>query len=200
MALYQYPLLTPLQTIKDGLYKAMTTAVVGQTYTIVCPRCGQENNFTAEKEGAAVVRCSKCKAAFGYNAGEKKTETVPSQTKVIHLGRTQNSVGKLEWRRLMMTRSASLHIGTNIIGRKDDEYPSEISFDDAYMSRQSIAIDVQPNIKGVGYTFKLTVQKAANPILVGGSQLMVGNSIYLNYGDTIKLGNTTLTFKENTKS
>ena len=61
------------------------------------------------------------------------------------------------------------------------------------MSRRSILIEVAQAPKG--FTYKLTVKKCTNPVLINGKEQEVGNSIYLNYGDTILVGNTTLTFK-----
>jgi FHA domain. len=104
--------------------------------------------------------------------------------------------GKLEWGRIFYKKSACLKVGSNIIGRKDYDMPSDISFDDDYMSRRSVSIDVEKDTNRAGYKFKLTVINAANPVFVGSTQLYVGNSIYLNYGDTIKMGNTVMTFKE----
>ena len=47
--------------------------------------------------------------------------------------------------------------------------------------------------------FEITVKNASNPVLVNGQEITIGSSTYLNYGDTILVGNTTLTFKRNDK-
>lgn len=83
------------------------------------------------------------------------------------------------------------------IGRKDDEMPSNISVNDPYMSRQSAKLETIR--KDNGYTFKFTVVNASNPVFVNDTHLKPGNSIYLNYGDTIKLGKTRFTFRKSKK-
>ena len=87
-------------------------------------------------------------------------------------------------------------IGEHYLGRDDDEIRSDISIHDEYVSRRSVVINVIPK-GGIACGYKLTVKKASNPVLVNGQTIEEGESIYLNYGDTILVGNTTLTFKQN---
>ena len=89
-------------------------------------------------------------------------------------------------------------IGEHYIGRNDDEIKSDISIDDEYVSRRSVLIEAIPK-GGNDFMYKLTVKSATNPVLVNGQAKEVGESIYLNYGDTILVGNTTLTFKQGKK-
>lgn len=62
------------------------------------------------------------------------------------------------------------------------------------MSRRSIEILVQQSDKG--YTFKLTVLNATNPVLHNNKPLMKGESVSLNFGDTILLGKTKFRFEK----
>ena len=47
-----------------------------------------------------------------------------------------------------------------------------------------------------GYSFKLTVVRATNPVYVNGTQYAVGESVYLNFGDKLKMGSTKLEFTQ----
>ena len=188
--------------VKGKTYMIKEKALVGKTYAIKCPVCGMQIETTPDKAGSVILHCPNKDSVVGFNAkvGKEQTQTdEPIPTKpAIKRGLLKN-IGKLEWGGFFSKKSALLHVGTNTIGRADVDEPSEISFHDDYMSRRSITIDVEKDPNRVGYTFKLTVLRASNPVFVGSSSLLVGNSIYLNFGDVIKLGNTVLTFKENTK-
>lgn len=194
------------------VYRIMDKAVMGKTYTIVCEKCGKSFTTTPKQLKGNIEKCPYCKAVYGYNAKKGVVkQTVKTQTEEAKSDESAPDTGKiklrnvlkypgiLEWGGLFFKKKALLHIGKNTIGRKDDREPSEISFSDEYMSRKSVEIDVEKDNNTGGYRFKLTVLRASNPVIVGSNQLMVGNSIYLNYGDTIKLGNTVITFKEGKK-
>lgn len=60
------------------------------------------------------------------------------------------------------------------------------------MSRQSVEIDVDHHDKG--YSFKLTVKNSTNPVLHNNKPLATGDSISLNFGDSIILGKTKFRF------
>lgn len=87
------------------------------------------------------------------------------------------------------SRVYPLHPGPNVIGRHDKACPSDIEIgNDKFVSRRSVNIDVSE--KEQGFLFKMTVLKAANPVLLNGKRLHEGEVIYLNYGDTLQLGST----------
>lgn len=199
-----------ISLVGGKVYRIFDKAVIGESYSILCEKCGESFITTPKQLKANIEKCPNCKAIYGYNAkkavvksenegkSEKDNENV-QETGKIKLRNVFKYPGMLEWGNFLFKRKAVLHVGKNTIGRKDDSEPSEISFSDEYMSRRSIEIDVEKDKNLSGYRFRLTVLRASNPIIVGSSQLMVGNSIYLNYGDTIKLGNTVITFKEGKK-
>lgn len=86
--------------------------------------------------------------------------------------------------------------GKNTVGRADASYPSTISIEgDKYMSRRSIEIEVTLQ-ESKGYLYKMTILNAANPVLHNNQPLMVGETVYLNYGDRIRLGRTTFNFEK----
>ena len=83
--------------------------------------------------------------------------------------------------------------GKTIIGRDDDDEPSDISLKgDDTISRRSISIDIVPDDYGFDYILK--VLNAANPVRVNGKQIRVGEKKYLDLGDVITLGHTNLKF------
>ncbi len=102
--------------------------------------------------------------------------------------------GEIVWGGVLSPKHHTIGTMPVTIGRKDRNEPSEISLNDDYVSRQSAVIE--PIRNESGFLYKFTVLRASNPVFVNGRELLVGNSIYLNYGDTIKLGKTTLTFKK----
>ena len=86
-----------------------------------------------------------------------------------------------------------LREGTTIIGRYDEDYPSDISLKgDNMISRQSIAIIIEAD--EYGFDFKLRVQNATNPVKVNGKRIKVGEELLLEFGDAIQLGNSKLIF------
>lgn len=83
--------------------------------------------------------------------------------------------------------------GKTIIGRDDDDEPSDISLTgDDTISRRSISIDIVPDDYGFDYILK--VLNASNPVRVNGKQIRVGEKTYLDLGDVITIGHTNLKF------
>ena len=85
--------------------------------------------------------------------------------------------------------------GRNTIGRYDEDVNSDIAIkNDPSMSRRSVEIYVLHSMKG--YEFKLTVLKATNPVLHNGHPIADGESVSLNFGDSIVMGKTKFRFDE----
>lgn len=123
-----------------------------------------------------------------------KEETTKTPTQKLHLQKGLEGNAKLVWGGFFSRKKYVLRAGETIIGRRDDELPSDLMLDDEYVSRQSIKIEKRKVAKG--YFYKLTVLRVANPVLVNGQELQPGDNVYLNFGDTIVMGyNTVLTFK-----
>ncbi len=124
---------------------------------------------------------------------KKGTKVLPTyamtSTGVIEIVRFGGLLGK------MGNTSFPLHEGQNTIGRADVDLPSDIEIkNDTTVSRRSVAIEVT-NKEGKGYQFKLKVLRALNPVMHNDKPLIEGEIVYLNYGDSIRLGKTTLRFK-----
>ncbi|MCD8297633.1 MAG: FHA domain-containing protein [Prevotella sp.] len=191
---------------KEKLYIIKEKVCVGNIYKVHCPDCGFEMAKKIQNTGIHKHICPKCKTIIGFNAVEKtamvksetKKEEQPQQEqerKVTQSFKTDTtSLGEIVWGGMFSQKHHRIGKETVTIGRKDIDEPSTISLDDDFVSRRSAIIE--PILADKGTIFKFTVLKASNPVFVNGHEMMIGNSIYLNYGDTIKLGKTTLTFKK----
>lgn len=126
---------------------------------------------------------------------EKETSFGDSPKKTVNykLNNGKVSNAKLVWWSITGRKKYILRVGKNYVGRKDKDKPSDLSLNDEYASAQSICIEVKRVFRG--YVFQLTVERATNPVLIAGKDCPIGKAIELNYGDTIVLGNTTLTLK-----
>ncbi len=93
----------------------------------------------------------------------------------------------------LVAKRYKLSEGQTIIGRDDDEDPSDISiYGDDTISRWSISINIVPDEYGFDYILK--VLNASNPVRVNGKQIRVGEKVYLDLGDVITIGHTNLKF------
>lgn len=200
-----------------GVYIMQDKAEVGRIYQMICPRCKKTLIVKAKEPKTFIETCCYCNTKTAVVGTVKKAEAEESEslkqadqtnadngnedepqrlkTEKVKMApsKSSQSLAKLVWGGFLRRKSYLLHEGVNYIGRNDSEIPSDVNIDDGYVSRRSILIEVERGPKGFNY--KLTVKKCTNPVLVNGKEQEVGNSIYLNYGDTILVGNTTLTFK-----
>lgn len=193
-----------------GAYIMQDKAVVGRIYQMECPKCHKVLTIKAKEAKPFVETCSFCntKTVITGCIAPKQEQPQPSpsqsasiETDSVHVptekvkmhGGKVQTTGKLVWGGFLRRKSYILREGSNYIGRHDNEIPSDVNIDDNYVSRRSILIEVAQAPKG--FTYKLTVKKCTNPVLINGKEQAVGNSIYLNYGDTILVGNTTITFE-----
>lgn len=204
----QFPLLGKPRELRQGVYGIKDIAIVGKIYGIPCPKCDHQMVVKAKSPGVLRSICPVCKTPVIYKASDKEvlkkeetkdskvrlSEKSPVVTERVRVRKVNLLNGKLVWGGLFSRKTYILHEGVNYVGREDKDLPSDVSLKDEYASRRSIKIEVLPGVKG--NSFKLTVENATNPILVNGQSQITGNSVFLNFGDTIVLGNTTLTFKE----
>ena len=197
-----------VKTSKEGIYAVKEQAVVGRQYMVICPACGKPVLVNASEPKVVRAMHKTCNAPIvikavaltnhGTNAKENNDakEFSDEDVKVnltgkeVLLGSKTNA--KLTWWSLMRRKQYVLRIGKNYVGRRDNDNPSNLSLKDEYASAKSICIEVSKSARG--YSFHLTVEHATNPVLINGKEQPEGSSFDLNYGDIIKLGNTTLTF------
>lgn len=162
---------------------------VGEKYEEKCPHCKDHILvFQSSKPGHKEFACPRCKGRITAEV-RQPTKTVHADSDVLQLIRGKLVLLRKNW----FNKDYPLREGRNIVGREDASAPSDISIKgDNTMSRRSVQIDM--NHTGHGYSFKLTVIKAANPVIHNGSVLMNGESVSLNFGDTIVMGSTKFRF------
>lgn len=187
----------------------LVKAVSATRYKKTCKKCGTSVSFMGKeavkqempKENPEQTASKTQKYNHHQNDNSSKGSTKnfsdhqeSSDKNTIKTGKPN---AKLTWGGLFNKNTYVFNrIGEHYLGRDDDEIRSDISIHDEYVSRRSVLINVVPK-GGQDCGYKMTVKNATNPVTVNGQALDVDESIYLNYGDTILVGNTTLTFKKN---
>ena len=176
-------------------------------YKVTCKECSTQIYYIGKDGGSAAPTVKNPGRTSEARQQQEKTQSTNSVTqKYPHNGAIRNDHvytefygtpnACLTWGGWLNKKSYDFNrLGEHYIGRNDDEVKSDISIDDEYVSRRSVLIEAIPK-GGRDFMYKLTVKRAANPVLVNGQAKEVNESVYLNYGDTIMVGNTTLTFKK----
>lgn len=209
---------------KEHFYAFAQHVPIGALCKIVCPECSFSLVEKTSKIGNYKWVCPHCNTIVGFvvvnpepveeqkeqpnqdasieepvgskeekKEKEEKEESPKPLTKKIDNENLCN-LGELAWGGFFSRKHYPLRVGTIYIGRKDDGEPSDLQLEDSYVSRRSALLEVLSSDKG--FLFKLTVKHASNPVYVNSSEISVGNSIYLNYGDVLIFGKTKMTFKK----
>lgn len=208
-------MLTDIKPWKNGTFAVRPAIPIQTPHAFHCPTCGKTVLFSLPKTGVLGVKCKICSTltfAKGVDKDARQATNKPdsasmntnntdteqeSESRQPTVRSHQKKVGRgeLSWGNIFRRKHYPLSEGVITIGRKDDKRPSDIEFKDAEMSRQSVELEVL-NHEEKGNLFKLTVKNALNPVLLNNRPLGVGESIYLNFDDTIQLGNTVINFNE----
>ena len=180
-----------------------------QGFALKCPYCGKEHRVrlrgveikaggNAAQTAAAEAACGNASAPAGGSADAG--EVAPPPTKPLGKRGATGGGQITVIRRFGLSRKVyPLSLGRNTIGRYDEELHSDIEVKgDTFMSRRSVCIDVTE--QDGACLFKLSVLNATNPVLHNERPLIAGESLYLNYGDCIRLGSTLLKFDKQKKS
>jgi hypothetical protein len=109
-----------------------------------------------------------------------KTPLPPSPIKSVKM--------KLVLGRFLGRKEYELSKGTHYVGRLDSANNSDLAIKDKFASSKSLRIDVNEN--GGSLVYRMTVERAMNPVYHNNRELMVGDIVYLTYGDTLRLGKT----------
>ena len=200
---------------KEHFYAFAQRVPIGALCKIVCPECSFSLVEKTSKIGNYKWVCPHCNTIVGFvvvnpeQVEEQKEqlnqvasieELVGSKEESLkpHAKKIDNenlcNLGELTWGGFFSRKHYPLRVGSIYIGRKDDGEPSDLQLEDSYVSRRSALLEVLSSDKG--FLFKLTVKHASNPVYVNSSEISVGNSIYLNYGDVLIFGKTKMTFKK----
>lgn len=175
-----------------------------------CPRCQTINGFdvepteqdmlkcqTADCDGILVKPdagdgiysyvCDKCGQEYSLMIQNGKVAKVTKKT-MPHMNLKKQWPMKLVSGQLLGKKEYVLSKGMHYVGRMDNCNPSDFEIKDKYASCRSVRIDVNEN--GGTLVYRLTVERATNPVYHNNRELTVGDIIYLTYGDTLKLGKT----------
>ena len=95
---------------------------------------------------------------------------------------------KLVLGRFLGKKEYELTKGIHYVGRFDTDNNSDFAIKDKFASSRSIRIDVNEN--GGSLVYRMTIERAMNPVYHNNRELTVGDIVYLTYGDTLKLGKT----------
>ncbi len=179
----------------ENVYVVNEKAEIGRKYSFVCPSCHALFFGKAKDTEVTELRCPECNTIIcitgtpGSAPKLRRHVTLVQSTEESRMA----APGMLVWMENQQVSNFVLMPGTISIGRDDEEEPSDISLADARASRRSVEIEVTRGEQTGWYIFKLTVLRTTNAVYVNHNALYSGNSIYLNYGDTLKVGTTVFT-------
>lgn len=188
------------------------------------PGCSRAITFTPKEIGPRKLRCKWCSTIIRYKVidvpkcvSDAKTGNQHPSTDPVDKGiSSKHSKAYIEWGPLINSHQVNLDKDVTIIGRDinkypcdietsgcdscwrtgndGEKYPCEIMIKDKHVSACSLEIKKEHTASG-GVSYKATVRRAYNPVLIQQRIYSEKSSIYLNDGDIIKMGETTLTFK-----
>lgn len=171
-------------------------------YAVVCPHCQKQMKVKYSPKPITMNPSSEPAPPSAASLDTEKMRHTPtrrfnSPDELLRGGSSQSQkvsscVGRLSLVRIGCDKEFyPLHLGDNTVGRKDSSQPSDIEIDgDPTISRRSIKIIVSE--ANGGYTYSLTVLRTFNPVLVNGASMSVGQTIHINIGASIYLGQTML--------
>ena len=132
------------------------------------------------KIGHNKLLCPKCKTPHEFKVEPTDKDRISTTPQIIRL--------KLVIDRLFWKKEYELTKGVHYIGRHNQKNKSDFEIKDRFASYRSVRIDVNDN--GYNLVYKLTVERAMNPVYLNNHELVKGDVMCLTNGDTIKLGKT----------
>ena len=195
----KYPLLGEAQQMFEGdnIYVVHERAIVDKIYSFICPRCHSVFISKTINDDVVKIKCPECDTYICFSSQGEKQDSTIRRTQIINGSESSTLEGVLVWSNNGHVESKVLMPGEMTIGRKSNDVPSDIGLDDGTASRRSVKIVVTRGEQTGKYIFKLVVLRTTNAVYVNQNALYNNSEIYLNYGDTIKLGETTLTLLAN---
>lgn len=195
----KYPLLGEAQQMFEGdnIYVVHERAIVDKVYSFICPRCHSVFISKTVNDDVVKVKCPECDTYICFSSQGERQDSTIRRTQIINGNESFTLEGVLVWSNNGHVESKVLMPGETTIGRKSNDVPSDIGLDDGTASRRSVKIVVTRGEQTGKYIFKLVVLRTTNAVYVNQNALYNNSEIYLNYGDTIKLGETTLTLLAN---
>ena len=189
----KYPLLGEAQQMFEGdnIYVVHERAIVDKVYSFICPRCHSVFISKTVNDDVVKVKCPECDTYICFSSQGERQDSTIRRTQIINGNESSTLEGVWVWSNNGHVESKVLMPGETTIGRKSNDVPSDIGLDDGTASRRSVKIVVTRGEQTGKYIFKLVVLRTTNAVYVNQNALYNNSEIYLNYGDTIKLGETT---------
>ena len=190
----EYPLLGDPKQMFEGenIYVIQEKAEIGKTYSFICPQCHTHFTSCTLDNEVKQQKCPECDT-YIYFSSNGKDGRMRTRVASNNNSRKFANSGILTWTEHDQKHQYQLTGGSVTIGRADFAEPSDISIDDEMASRHSVEITAVKGETSGKFSFKLSVLRTTNPVLVNQNSLYSGSTIYLNYGDTIKIGETLFT-------
>lgn len=177
----------------DNVYVIHEKADIGKIYSFKCPNCHSLFISKTDDDEVMKIKCPECETYICFSSKGETGVPVKRRTQIIAESQFPTREGIIVWNKDGQILSHVLLPGETVIGRLDASEPSDISIDDYTASRRSVKIDVTKGKQSGKYNFKLTVLRTTNAVYVNNNALYAKSSIYLNYGDNFKVGETIFT-------
>ncbi len=199
----QCKLVCPNPKCRHNLHILFDTSKDPQTYSFLSTsQSGASNQSSDNEESQSSEQPKKDKKKTIYKKDKKAAHSyedeIPGEEDIQDLKKKQPVLRES----LFLTRKKfmgfvaeryQLKEGRTVIGREDEEEPSDISLSgDDTISRRSIEINIVADEYGFDYILK--VLNASNPVRVNGKEVRIGEKKYLDVGDMITIGHTNLRF------
>lgn len=154
-----------------------------------CQTAGCESQLDKPEGGDGIYRavCSKCNSEYTIVVKDGKVAKVTKKTQQ-QVSTAKKVILKLVAGTFLSKKEYILSKGSHYVGRQDESNISDFSIKDKYASSRSVRIDVNEN--GGSLVYRMTIEKATNPVYHNNSELVKGDIVYLTSGDTLKLGKT----------
>lgn len=168
---------------------------------ITCKSCAFNNKvvFNQKLAGKSVMFACKnpsCNKPVKFSFPSKEPTLVGKDTVITNADESDYINACIEWKHKSgETISFPISNQTNIIGRQvhDQDIQIAIPTQDRTMSRQHAIIE-KDKFKS-GYSYLLKEHNNKNPISINSQELIQGFELYLQDGDQITMGRTSLIFK-----
>ena len=150
---------------------------------VTCPSCSTGLKVTNSKnEAVKHISCPKCGTPIEVSFQEE-----PEEQTIVGGGKSATQAMLV-----MKGQSFELPLGTNIVGRKSSSSDAHIQLpvDDLYMSRLHAMIKVTKVNDKLCVT--IANYKNKNTTTVNGTELRSCDEVFLNHGDEIIMGDTSM--------
>ncbi len=168
---------------------------------VICGKCKARLNIPENnRPGELKFKCPVCKTVNKLKVKEKKSIDSSSDATQIKIPDSFDDI--MGWLVVhdenTKTQTYNLKKGKNVIGRKSESKPCDIMIvtDDAYMSRNHFAIEIELGVKGLEYLiYDVTSTNGTFINADKANRLNQVDKVLLNDGDTMQAGQTKIVLR-----